>query len=286
MLLAKTTSETSIYLFLFILALAMIPLLSSAGFLLSAGTQMLLSLVLLVQGSLDWEHWGYTLAVCILCGIISRQQQGAHLRKFEDGCRLSNIQNLAETDSMTRLLNRRGLERRISTIWPMCERQGMNVAVIMLDIDNFKKYNDTFGHGKGDVCIQAVAQKLIENTPRKSDYAVRVGGEEFLVFLSGISCDDAIKWARKCKESIESMQIKQASDNFLPFVTVSMGVCHVSLKERKEFWELQNEADRCLYLSKENGRASIYIRDTCCGQTSAHKSRRQYDAEKGFRWMG
>lgn len=286
MLLAKTTNEITLYLFLFILALAIIPLLSSRGFILSAGTQTLLSLVLLAQGSLDWEHWGYTLGACVLCGIISRQQYSAHLRKFEDGCRLSNVQNQAETDSMTRLLNRRGLERRIATIWPMCQRQGINVAVIMLDIDNFKKYNDAFGHGKGDVCIQAVAQKIIDNTPRKSDYAARVGGEEFLVFLSGISKDDAIKWARKCKENIESMKIKQASDNFLPFVTVSMGICHISMKEHKEFWELRNEADRCLYLSKENGRASIYIHDICCGQTAAHTGRRQYDAEKGFRWMG
>ena len=286
MLLAKTTWEVTFYLFLLILELALIPLISGRMFLLSVGIQVLLSIVLLLQGSLDLEHWLYTLAVCSLCGIISRQQYSAHLRKFEDGCRFSNIQNQAETDSMTHLLNRRGLERRIATIWPICERQGMSVAVIMLDIDHFKKYNDAFGHGKGDDCIQAVAEKLIENTPRKSDYAARVGGEEFLIFLSGITQDDAIKWARKCKESIESLQIEQAADNFLPFVTVSMGICHVSMKERKEFWELRNEADRCLYLSKENGRASIYIHDSCCGQTAAHGGRRQYYAEKNFRWLG
>lgn len=286
MLLAKTTWEVTFYLFLLILELALIPLLSRRKFLFSVGTQVLLSIVLLIQGSLDVEHWLYTLAVCSLCGIISRQQYSAHLRKFEDGCRLSNVQNQAETDSMTHLLNRRGLERRLTTIWPICERQGMSVAVIMLDIDHFKKYNDAFGHGKGDDCIQAVAEKLIENTPRKSDYAARVGGEEFLIFLSGITQDDAIKWARKCKESIESMQIDQASDNFLPFVTVSMGICHASMKERKEFWELRNEADRCLYLSKENGRASIYIHDSCCGQTVAHGGRRQYYVEKNFRWLG
>ena len=69
----------------------------------------------------------------------------------------------------------------------MCVRQGVNVAVIMMDIDNFKKYNDTFGHGKGDLCIQEVSRKLMEHTQRKTDYAARIGGEEFLIFLPGIS---------------------------------------------------------------------------------------------------
>ena len=199
---------------------------------------------------------------------------------------MSNIQNQAETDPMTKLLNRRGLERRISTIWPMCVRQGVNVAVIMMDIDNFKKYNDTFGHGQGDLCIQEVARKLMEHTQRKTDYAARIGGEEFLVFLPDVSKDEAIKWARKCKDSIESLGIKQANENFLPYVSVSMGICHLNLKGQGEFWEMQNEADRCLYLSKENGRASIFIEDHCCGQTRTAFDKRQYNLEKGFRSLG
>ena len=286
MIMAETTFAVTTYLFLFVLTVAMIPLLSNREYLLCLTAQLILSFTLLARSFLDWEHLAYTLAICALCGIISRQEYSAHMRKFRDGCRLSSAQNQAETDSMTRLLNRRGLERRISTIWPLCERQGTNVAIIMIDIDNFKKFNDAFGHGNGDLCIQAVTQKLIDHTPRKSDYAARVGGEEFLVFLSGISKEDTVKWARKCKESIESLEILQSPDNFLPFVTVSMGICHASLKERKEFWELRNEADRCLYLSKENGRASIYMDDSCYGRTETHGARRQHTAEKSFRWLG
>ncbi len=283
---SDTTFKTMLFLFLFILSIAMIPLLSARGYLACVACEVILSLTLWYRGILDLEHWTYTMAVCVLCGLISRQQYRAYMRRYEDRCRMSNIQNQAETDPMTKLLNRRGLERRISTIWPMCIRQSVNVAVIMMDIDNFKKYNDTFGHGQGDLCIQEVARKLMEHTQRKTDYAARIGGEEFLVFLPGISKDDAIKWARKCKDSIESLGIKQSNENFLPYVSVSMGICHMNLKDQGEFWEMQNEADRCLYLSKANGRASIFIEDHCCGQTSTAYDKRQYNLEKGFRSLG
>ena len=285
-LMSDTTLKAMLFLFLFILSIAIIPLLSAKEYFACVACEVVLSLILWYRDILDLEHWIYTIAVCFLCGLISRQQYRAHMRKYEDRCRMSNIQNQAETDPMTRLLNRRGLERRISTIWPMCVRQGVNVAVIMMDIDNFKRYNDTFGHGKGDLCIQEVSRKLMEHTQRKTDYAARIGGEEFLIFLPGISKDDAIKWARKCKDSIESLGIQQASDNFLPYVSVSMGICHMNLKEQGEFWELQNEADRCLYLSKANGRASIFIEDRCCNQTRSAYDKRQYNLEKGFRSLG
>lgn len=285
-LMSDSTIKSMLYLFLFILSIAVIPVISVRAYLASLVCETILSLVLWYRGILDFEHWIYTVAVCVLCAIISRQQYSSYMRKYEDRCRMSNIQNQAETDSMTRLLNRRGLERRIATVWPMCVRQGVSVSVIMLDIDNFKKYNDTFGHGKGDLCIQAVSRKLMEHTQRKTDYAARVGGEEFLVFLPGISKDDTVKWARKCKESIESLGIKQANDNFLPYVSVSIGICHINLKEQVEFWELQNEADRCLYLSKANGRASIFMEDKCFGQTKGAYDKRQYNLEKGFRSLG
>ena len=285
-MISDTNLKVMLFLFLFILSVAVIPLLSAREYIVCTICELILSLILWHRDILDLEHWVYMIAVCVMCGIISRQQYRSHMRKYEDRCRMSNIQNQAETDPMTKLLNRRGLERRITTVWPMCERQGMNVAIIMLDIDNFKKYNDTFGHGKGDLCIQAVARKLMEYTQRKTDYAARIGGEEFLVFLPGISRTDAVHWARKCKESIESLNISQSEDNFLPYVTVSMGICHTNLKECKEFWELQNEADRCLYLSKENGRASIYMQDQCCGRTIGQQDKRQYYLEKGFRSLG
>ncbi len=233
---------------------------------------------------LDLEHGIYLFIIWILCSTVAEMSRNSFLRKVEGETKISSVKNQAETDSMTTLLNRRGLERRLAHIWPMCIRQKLSVAVIMLDIDNFKKYNDTFGHGQGDECIKAVAKVLKSHTKRKTDYVARVGGEEFLVLLTGIGQSDAVKWAMEAKSDVEKLNMKQAPDNFLPYVSISMGICHcVPAEEKQEFWELRNEADRSLYQAKEAGRACIFMKNQIYAKTMVEPNRRQYMKEKVFR---
>lgn len=266
------------------LSLAIIPKLPDMDQIILAIIELALVISQLATGKLDYEHIFYALLIFGLCNIIARQSYIAYLRQVEDSTRISSAKNQAETDPMTGLLNRRGLERRIAYVWPMCMRQKLEVAVIMLDIDNFKKYNDTFGHAEGDECIKTVANVLKQLTKRKTDYAARVGGEEFLVFLSGINQTDALKWAEKCKLQVEEQQIKQADDNFLPFVSLSIGICHnCPGLTRKEFWELRNEADRSLYQAKESGRARVYMNNQSYFITVPDHHRKQYLKGKSFR---
>lgn len=276
----------SIYWGILIVMFALVPLTQTRCFLFSEGAQFLALVVLRGQDRIDKEHMLYLMSGLLFCAIISRQSYLEHFRRIEHKCRLSDVRGMAEIDAMTKLLNRRGLNRKIATIWPMCQRQKIKIAVVMFDIDNFKKYNDTFGHLEGDRCISAVAQKLSENTPRRSDFAARVGGEEFIVVLTGISEAEVIKWARRCKNSIESMQIPQAKGNFLSFVSVSMGICQKTLGSTSTFEELSKEADRCLYQSKEHGRASIYINNECVGRTLPQTTGNKVCKERGLRLLG
>lgn len=266
--------------------LALIPLFDKKEYIVSVAVQVCGSICWFATGRIDMEHFIYMICMQALCGVISRQAYYAYLRKVEDATKLNSAKNQAETDPMTTMLNRRGLERRIAHVWPLCVRQSMEVAVIMLDIDNFKKYNDHFGHSAGDECICAVAKAIKKQTKRKTDYCARVGGEEFLIFLNGLSAQDALIWAQNCKKAVEDLVIPHSPDNFLPYVTMSMGIAHTKVNGSTEFWELRNEADRSLYQAKEEGRACIFMKDQCYAKTSPELSKKQYFMERGFRSIG
>ncbi|SFQ42561.1 diguanylate cyclase (GGDEF) domain-containing protein [Lachnospiraceae bacterium XBB1006] len=219
-------------------------------------------------GNIDWERALYACVIIVFGNVVAHQNYYSYTRRLLENDKLTNAKRQAETDQMTELLNRRGFEHRISAVWPFCNRQGLEVAVVMVDIDNFKKYNDTFGHGAGDNCIQQVAAVIRKHARRSSDFAARVGGEEFLVFLAGISETDAMQWAMGCKKEVEDLEIPHADTNFLPFVSVSMGVCHWDLDNyKREFFELRAEADRSLYQAKEAGRACIFMNNQMYAKT-------------------
>lgn len=170
---------------------------------------------------------------------------------------------LSETDSMTKLLNRRGLERSIESVWPHCVRQGVPTAVVMLDIDNFKKYNDAFGHPQGDKCICQIAKEIKKAAKRKTDLAARVGGEEFLIVLNDLDHAQAVQWAKNLKFSIDNLAIPHTGRDTLPVVTVSMGLAWIVPPNGKEismedsFEYLKLESDKQLYRAKKSGRACI-----------------------------
>ncbi|MBR5967801.1 MAG: GGDEF domain-containing protein [Lachnospiraceae bacterium] len=188
------------------------------------------------------------------------------IRKLDYKLRLDSALSEAETDPMTLLLNRRGLDRRTENIWPYCIRQKSHVAIMMIDIDNFKKYNDTYGHAAGDECIRKVTAAIRRNVKRRTDYAARVGGEEFLVMLTGIEPKLAVKWALDLKKSIDSLKIPHADTNFNPYVSVSMGVACAEVTEGVTFEKIREEADKSLYEAKYNGRACIYYHHRAFGK--------------------
>lgn len=203
---------------------------------------------------MSWLLFGYFLSTTRYKDARNQETQKVALRSAEQQ---------AETDPMTKLRNRRGLDRHLETAIPYCIRNELSVAVLMMDIDFFKKYNDAFGHGMGDQCIQSVARQIQIATRRKTDLAARVGGEEFLVFLTGLEPDAALLWAKRLQTRIEALEIPHARETGQDIVTLSIGIACGTIRQKEDFAELQRQADEQLYCAKEQGRACCSLQGHC-----------------------
>lgn len=174
----------------------------------------------------------------------------ANLRLQEE-LKLKSIQ-----DALTGLANRRHMEEIMQRQFYRLLRYNTPCSIIMLDVDHFKKFNDTYGHDMGDYVLQELAGYLKENT-RGEDLACRYGGEEFIIIMVNTDNDEAVKKARKmCKEISEVIAIPHLSETL--HVTVSMGVA-TSPKHGRNTAELIKSADTALYRAKENGRNRVEI---------------------------
>lgn len=266
--------------------LAVVPLWSNKEFFISQGIQLTAILFLIFYQNLTLESVVYLIANQLMCCIISRQGYYNFQQRAADATAIDTAKVLSETDPMTNLLNRRGLEHSLSQVWPGCVRSNLTVAVIMIDIDNFKKYNDRFGHLEGDSCIRRVTAEIHKGICDKADFAARVGGEEFVVCLPGIQKSEALKWAERLKKNVEGLNIPQAQDNFLPMVSVSIGVAWGYAKEQVDFYQMQKKADEALYQAKKSGRACIYLDGECHAKTRDLVGLATSYLERGFRFLG
>ena len=231
-------------------------------------TELIPVVILAVVRHFSAESVTAVVIISLMSFMLSVVLYGNTLRKLDYKLRLDSAVSEAETDPMTMLLNRRGLDRRTENAWPYCVRQRLGVAVMMIDIDNFKKFNDTYGHAAGDDCIRKVTAASRKNVKRRTDYAARVGGEEFLVMLSGVDPKNAVKWALELKRTIDALKIPHAASNFSPYVSVSMGVACAEASDEISFESLREEADKSLDEAKYNGRACVYYHHKAFGKAS------------------
>ena len=160
-------------------------------------------------------------------------------------------------DPLTGLANRRALERRLQAELHRQAREGAPIAVLMLDIDHFKGFNDTYGHPQGDACLRAVAQALAGGMRRAGDLCARYGGEEFACILPGIELDGALHLAETMRAGVMALSIPHAASTAAQVVTVSIGVAagRCDMGGTNELW--LTGADRMLYRSKIAGRNRV-----------------------------
>ena len=158
------------------------------------------------------------------------------------------LEELATTDALTGLKNRRKFDATIETEWHRAIRQKTPLALLMIDADHFKSYNDTFGHQAGDEVLVGIAICISDSVRRAGDCTSRYGGEEFAVLLLGLSPMEALGVAEKIR-----LKVQQWSDG--PTATsVSIGVAGVTPTVTMEWYGLLNAADKALYAAKANGR--------------------------------
>ena len=166
------------------------------------------------------------------------------------------LQRLSTTDGLTGIANRRLFDHLSVREWRRCERMKKPMALVMVDVDFFKKFNDTYGHQAGDECLKAVAAQVARAAPRASDLAARYGGEEFVLVLGETTIDGA-KWvANNIRQRVQDLQMPHIASN-IGHVSVSCGVASVLPLEGQEFDTLLKLADEALYKAKEQGRNTV-----------------------------
>lgn len=174
---------------------------------------------------------------------------------LENARLFEETKTLAITDGMTGLYNHRYFLERINEEYERTKRYKRSLSLIMIDVDHFKKYNDTHGHPKGDEILRGVA-KILKDTVRKSDTAARYGGEEFVIILPETGGEEALLVAEKLRMEVEAHDFPGGETQPLGRVTISQGVASCK-EELKSFDELIKNADNALYRAKEEGRNKV-----------------------------
>ncbi|MBI3150292.1 MAG: GGDEF domain-containing protein [Betaproteobacteria bacterium] len=174
------------------------------------------------------------------------------------------LEALSTTDALTGLANRRCFDQAWDAEWQRATRQGLPLAVAMLDVDEFKAYNDTLGHQAGDHCLQRVAQVLRATAQRAGELAARYGGEEFVVILPGLGPEEAGPLAERMRQIVQDLGIVHPKSGAPGVVTVSIGVA-TGLPQPGDFnRHLVEAADSALYEAKRQGRNRVVIAGAAC----------------------
>lgn len=182
-----------------------------------------------------------------------------NLKKQKD--KEKELKAFAYVDSLTKVSNRRSFETTLKKEWESCLLRQKYIALIMIDIDHFKNYNDFYGHQAGDKCLLDVANSLKNSLNRTYDFVARYGGEEFVVILPDINLSGARKVAEKLRKNVEQLQLPHEKSSVSNYVTISVGVSLVIPNDNINSMMLLQKADEALYISKNEGRNRVTIEE-------------------------
>ncbi|MDZ7819473.1 MAG: GGDEF domain-containing protein [Aliarcobacter sp.] len=171
------------------------------------------------------------------------------------------IEIISITDGLTNIYNRRYFDEIFPKIINNAKRKNELVAFLFMDIDHFKLYNDNYGHQKGDDVLIKFAKCLKDSLHRSSDFAFRLGGEEFGIVYQCETKEKAIEFANEIRKNIENLKITHEFSSVSPYITASMGLICKNANEMEDINIVYKQADDLLYKSKTNGRNKVSIND-------------------------
>jgi diguanylate cyclase (GGDEF)-like protein len=193
----------------------------------------------------------FLIAVFIfICFIVFFVMQNNHeLRKMK-----SVFEKMANVDPVTGIFNRRYMDENLKRVIGTLSRSSGMLSMLMIDVDLFKNYNDTYGHSKGDVCLRIIAQLIHNNLLRADDFVARYGGEEFAVILPNTNEHGARMVSERLIEGIRNRKIPHESSTVASHLTISIGSTTGMVQHTYIGNDFIKRADRALYMSKQNGR--------------------------------
>lgn len=187
---------------------------------------------------------------------IAREQELLEIKKLLESANAS-LFDLARIDALTGIPNRRYFDEVFGREWEALQRSEQPLALLLVDIDRFKAYNDYYGHQAGDECLTAIGRCLMRGELRTGDFVARYGGEEFAVLLPELSLEPALKVAERLRARVRDLAIPHAEGASSPFVTISVGVASVLGGDDRSAAELVAQADAALYRAKSSGRNCV-----------------------------
>ena len=199
-------------------------------------------------GAVDYIHKPFV-------DIVVNLRVGIHLRLVEQ---MKFIENISLTDGLTGIGNRRRFDQTVKAEWNHARRAKDDFSMLLLDIDRFKLFNDTYGHLNGDVCLKTIAGVIGDSLERGSDTVFRWGGEEFAVLLPCTHIEGAMKVAERIRKRVAATPIRHGGGTVS--VTISIGVGSIVPSDagfEESFAEFSAGIDRALYRAKENGRNRV-----------------------------
>ncbi|MBN2332699.1 MAG: diguanylate cyclase [Deltaproteobacteria bacterium] len=198
-----------------------------------------------------------------LIGIVVGFKDITDRKKAEKDLQQANekLQQLVTIDGLTKIANRRRFDEYLLHEWQRLKRDRLPLSLIMVDIDFFKLYNDTYGHQAGDECLQTVAKVIEQQAKRPADLAARYGGEEFAIILPNTDAKGACQLAEQILQAVENLQLTHYGSPVNSHVTISLGISTAVPHADYTPTQLVACADHGLYKAKEGGRNRIAFQE-------------------------
>lgn len=228
-------------------------------------------IVLLMGRSVDWAMmvWyclGSLLVMVFVGAVVERQERISFLQglllehESSERQRLNlALEQLAQQDGLTHLANRRHFDETLLREWDRLRRESRPMALLFIDVDYFKPYNDTYGHAAGDECLAALGAVLQHAARRPGDLAARYGGEEFVIILPGTDVAGAREVAERILQDVDALALPHAGSQAGANVTVSIGMAARVPQPGEAPQALLDAADKAVYAAKRGGRHRIVL---------------------------
>lgn len=170
---------------------------------------------------------------------------------------MRTIERLSFIDALTEIPNRRSFNGKLKSSWELAVQTNTPISLLTIDIDDFKKYNDKYGHPEGDALLFNIAQVMKKSLFRSADFIARIGGEEFSVLLPNTELQGAIEIAKRIHCNVEKTKICNSKDSTVSGCTVSIGISSSCPDKNTDLKLFVEKSDKLLYAAKANGKNRI-----------------------------